>query len=58
VVTVVRVLQVVILGYFLLYNTVNLFLLVVAWFKVRFFLRLKTLSSLENLYDSSSAPAV
>jgi cellulose synthase/poly-beta-1,6-N-acetylglucosamine synthase-like glycosyltransferase len=58
VVTAVRVLQVVILGYFLLYNTVNLFLLVVAWFKVRFFLRLKTLSSLENLYDSSSAPAV
>ncbi|MFB3112027.1 MAG: glycosyltransferase, partial [Gemmatimonadales bacterium] len=44
--------------YFILYNTINLFLLFVAWIKVRFFLRLKAVGSLESLYDSSSTPAV
>ena len=55
---IIQTLQVIILGYFILYNTVNLFLLLLAWVKVRFFLRLKSLSSLENLYNSSSTPAV
>ena len=56
--SVVRVIEVVIIGYFLLYNTINLFLLVVAWVQVRFFLRLKAIGSLESLYRSSSTPAV
>ena len=55
---VVRVLEVIILSYFILYNTINLFLLLVAWIKVRFFLRLKAVGSLETLYGSSSTPAV
>ncbi len=54
----VRVLEVIILSYFILYNTINLFLLLVAWIKVRFFLRLKAIGSLESLYGSSSTPAV
>ena len=54
----VRVLEIVIISYFVLYNTINLFLLLVAWIQVRFFLRLKVLGSLESLYNSSSTPAV
>ena len=54
----VQVLQVVIIGYFVLYNTINLFLLLVAWIQVRFFLRVKAIGSLESLYSSSSTPAV
>ena len=54
----VRVLEVIIIGYFVLYNTINLFLLLVAWIQVRFFLRLKAIGSLESLYNSSSTPAV
>ena len=55
---VVRVLEIIIISYFILYNTINLFLLLVAWIKVRFFLRLKAIGSLETLYSSSSTPAV
>ena len=55
---VIRVLEVIIISYFILYNTINLFLLLVAWVKVRFFLRLKAIGSLETLYSSSSTPAV
>ncbi|MCH8961457.1 MAG: glycosyltransferase family 2 protein, partial [Bacteroidetes bacterium] len=55
---VIRVLEVIIISYFILYNTINLFLLLVAWIKVRFFLRLKAIGSLETLYSSSSTPAV
>ena len=54
----VRILEVVIIGYFVLYNTINLFLLLVAWIQVRFFLRIKAIGSLEALYSSSSTPAV
>ena len=54
----VRVLEVFIIGYFVLYNTVNLFLLLVAWIQVRFFLQVKAIGSLESLYNSSSTPAV
>ncbi len=54
----VQVFQVVIIGYFVLYNTINLFLLLVAWIQVRFFLRVKAIGSLESLYSSSSTPAV
>ena len=54
----VQVLEFIIIRYFILYNTINLFLLVVAWIRVRFFLRLKAIGSLEDLYHSSSTPAV
>ncbi len=53
-----RVFEIIILGYFILYNTINLFLLLVAWIQVRFFLRVKAVDSLESLYSSSSTPAV
>ena len=56
--TAIRILQVIIIGYFVLYNTINLFLLLVAWIQVRFFLRVKAIGSLESLYNSSSTPAV
>ena len=56
--TVVRVFEIIIIGYFVLYNTINLFLLLVAWIQVRFFLRVKAIGSLESLYNSSSTPAV
>ncbi len=56
--TAVRVLETIIIGYFILYNTINLFLLVIAWIRVRFFLRIKAIGNLESLYDSSSTPAV
>ncbi len=54
----VRVLEILIISYFILYNTINLFLMLVAWIKVRFFLRLKAIGTLQNLYDSSSTPDV
>ena len=54
----VQVLEIIIIGYFILYNTINLFLLAVAWVQVRFFLRIKAIGSLESLYGSSSTPAV
>ena len=54
----VQVLEIIIIGYFILYNTINLFLLAVAWVQVRFFLRIKGIGSLESLYSSSSTPAV
>ncbi len=55
---VVRILEFIIISYFILYNTINLFLLLVAWVKVRFFLRIKAIGTLESLYSSSSTPAV
>lgn len=55
---VIRVLEIIIISYFILYNTINLFLLLLAWIQVRFFLRLKAIGSLETLYGSSSTPAV
>ena len=54
----IRALEVIIISYFVLYNTINLFLLIVAWIQVRFFLRVKALGGLESLYRSSSTPAV
>ncbi|NIM50642.1 MAG: glycosyltransferase [Gemmatimonadales bacterium] len=55
---VVRIFETIVISYFILYNTTNLFLLLVAWIKVRFFLRVKAVGSLESLYSSSSTPAV
>lgn len=50
--------QVLTISYFLLYNSINFFLLIIAWVRVRFYLRLKTFNSLERLYASASTPPV
>jgi cellulose synthase/poly-beta-1,6-N-acetylglucosamine synthase-like glycosyltransferase len=55
---VVRVFEIIVISYFILYNTINLFLMLVAWIQVRFFLQVKAVGGLESLYSSSSTPAV
>ncbi len=54
----IRAVEILVIAYFLLYNSVNFVLLFVAWVKVRFFLQLRAYESLESLYSSSSTPAV
>ena len=55
---VVRIWAILAIAYFILYNTLNLSLALLAWVRVRFFLRLKTVNSLGSVYASASTPPV
>jgi cellulose synthase/poly-beta-1,6-N-acetylglucosamine synthase-like glycosyltransferase len=44
--------------YFVLYNTINLFLIIVAWIQIRFLLNFKRFLNLDLLYQSPSTPAI
>ena len=44
--------------YFLLYNSINFFLMVAAWIQVRFFLKFKQFLNLDILYHSPSTPPI
>ncbi|MFC1522538.1 glycosyltransferase [Elusimicrobiota bacterium] len=56
--TLIQIWEAFIIAYFLAYNSINFFLLLVAFVRVRFFLRLKTFVSFDEIYKSGATPSV
>jgi cellulose synthase/poly-beta-1,6-N-acetylglucosamine synthase-like glycosyltransferase len=50
--------EIIIVIYFLTYNTINFFLIIVAWKKVSYYLKTRHYSDLENINESFTAPSV
>lgn len=46
------------IGYLVVYNTINFFLLAIAFIRVRFFLQMKNLLNLDEFYKSPNVPGV
>ena len=54
----IKIWETIVVLYFIIYNSINLFLIAVAWIKVRFFLQLKGFIDFESIYRSVSTPSV